>query len=168
MPTVLVSDTNIWIDFERAGKLQLLFRLPYQFSTTDFVASELGDEVSTQLLDLGLSVVSLDSNSIRDLNQLKIDLRNPSLADLSCYYVARRDGSILLSGDRKLRDAAKAANIEVFGTLWLLDRLVEYQILSNEEAASALEAIIQANGRLPAQECDQRLRRWRFGGTLTL
>ena len=161
MPTVLVSDTNIWIDFERAGKLQLIFRLPYQFSTTDFVASELGNEVCTQLVALGLSVVSLDSNGIRELQQLKLELRNPSLADLSCYYVAKRDGSTLLSGDRKLREAAQAANIEVFGTLWMLDRLVEHQILAAEDAAASLEAIIKANGRLPANECAARLKRWR-------
>lgn len=161
MPTVLVSDTNIWIDFERAGKLQLLFRLPYQFSTTDFVASELGDEVRVQLVGFGMSIISLDSNGIRDLHQLKMELRNPSLADLSCYYVARRDGSTLLSGDRKLREAAQAANIEVFGTLWLLDRLVEHSVLTAHDAAIALEAMIQANGRLPAHECEIRMKAWR-------
>ncbi len=161
MPTVLVSDTNIWIDFERAGQLQLLFRLPYQFSTTDFVASELGDEVRVQLVGFGMSIISLDSSGIRDLHQLKMELRNPSLADLSCYYVARRDGSTLLSGDRKLREAAQAANIEVFGTLWLLDRLVEHSVLTAHDAAIALEAMIQANGRLPAHECSNRLKAWR-------
>lgn len=162
MPTVLVSDTNIWIDFERAGKLQLLFRLPYQFSTTDFVAAELGNEVCTNLIALGLSVISLDSAGILELQQLKLELRNPSLADLSCYYVAKRDGSTLLSGDRKLREAAQAANIEVFGVLWLLDRLIEYQILPAPNAADALEAILKANGRLPANECAVRLKRWRL------
>lgn len=162
MPTVLVSDTNIWIDFERAGKLQLIFRLPYQFSTTDFVASELGGEVCTKLIALGLSVISLDGADILELQQLKLELRNPSLADLSCYYVAKRDGSTLLSGDKKLREAAQAANIEVFGVLWVLDRLVEHKILSSPDAADALEAILKANGRLPANECAVRLKRWRL------
>lgn len=161
MPTVLVSDTNIWIDFERAGNLPLLFQLPYQFATTDFVALELGDEVCSDLIALGLSIISLDGGSILDLQQLKIELRNPSLADLSCYYVARRDGSTLLSGDRRLREAAKAANIEVLGTLWLLDRLVEHGVLPAEDAATALDVMLKANSRLPEQECANRMKMWR-------
>jgi hypothetical protein len=38
---VFVSDTNIWIDFEKVGLLDKLFSLPFQYWTTDFVANEL-------------------------------------------------------------------------------------------------------------------------------
>jgi len=39
--SVLVTDTNIWIDLENGGILRDVFDLPYQFLTTDFAMREL-------------------------------------------------------------------------------------------------------------------------------
>lgn len=40
MPSVLVTDMNIWIDLENGKILTEVFRLPYQFFTTDFAVEE--------------------------------------------------------------------------------------------------------------------------------
>lgn len=50
---VFVSDTNIWIDFDKVGLLDELFSLPFQFCTTDFVAEELMQPDVRQLVRRG-------------------------------------------------------------------------------------------------------------------
>ena len=40
-PSVLVTDTNIWIDLDNGGILIDVFRLPYQFLTPDIATREL-------------------------------------------------------------------------------------------------------------------------------
>jgi hypothetical protein len=40
-PSVLITDTNIWIDLENGGILAEVFGLPYQFLKPDFAIREL-------------------------------------------------------------------------------------------------------------------------------
>lgn len=160
MPLILVSDTNIWIDFERAGLLEEIFRLPFEFFTTDFVCDELRSPSSEALERLGLRIISIQSKEIPALYPLRGELNNSSLADISCFYVARRDGRPLLTGDRRLRLAATAAGLEIRGTLWLLDMLVEHMVITPDRAATALEGMLASRARLPEEECRRRIERW--------
>ena len=41
LQSVLITDTNIWIDLENGGILIEVFRLPYQFLIPDFAIPEL-------------------------------------------------------------------------------------------------------------------------------
>lgn len=161
MPLVLISDTNIWIDFERAGLLEELFRLPFEFCTTDFVCSELRSPSAELLERLGLRIISIQSKEIPELYPLRDELNNSSLADISCFYIARRDGRRLLTGDGRLRQAATAAGLEIRGALWLLDMLVEHAVISPDRAATALEQMLASRARLPEEECLRRIEMWR-------
>lgn len=161
MPLVLVSDTNIWIDFERAGLLEEIFRLSFEFCTTDFVCEELKAPSAEVLEGLGLRIISIQSKEIPALYPLRGELNNASLADVSCFYVARRDGRPLLTGDGRLRQAAAAAGLEIRGTLWLLDMLVEHAVISPDRAATALEQMLASRARLPEEECRGRIEMWR-------
>ena len=40
LPSILVTDTNIWIDLENGRILAEIFLLPYQFVTPDFALGE--------------------------------------------------------------------------------------------------------------------------------
>ena len=59
MQRVYVSDTNIWIDFRNADLLDVLFRLPFRFCSTDFVLHELQDLAHEELTRRKLGPVSL-------------------------------------------------------------------------------------------------------------
>jgi hypothetical protein len=56
LPSVLVTDTNIWIDLENGGILAEVFHLPYQFLTPDFAIPELIHPRWQTLQALGLEV----------------------------------------------------------------------------------------------------------------
>jgi len=68
---------------------------------------------------------------------------------------------MLVTGDHALRRLAGEAAIPVHGTLWLLDEMVRLAILAEGEAAAALQTMLDNNCRLPLEECEARLRRWK-------
>jgi hypothetical protein len=118
MPTkILVSDTNIWIDLHRCNLLETVFRLPHQFVTTDFVWRELRKPPGQQLTDMGLSIEAISSDETLQLFGLKQSLNNSSLADVSCYLVARERGWTLLTNDGALRKSGHQAELDVRGVL---------------------------------------------------
>ena len=164
MPTkILVSDTNIWIDLHRSNLLETVFQLPHQFVTTDFVWRELRKPPGQHLTDLGLVVEALNGDEALELLDLRRTLNNSSLADVSCYFVARERGWTLLTNDRALRKSGQRASLDVRGVLWILDELEQHQILSPAGLFTALTAMRQAGARLPDEECDKRLAKWREG-----
>lgn len=160
MNLVYISDTNIWIDFRNAGILNFLFKLPFSLCCTDFVINELDDFDHDELVGLGLDVRSLDEGAITELLGLTQAHNNSSLADVSCYYLARTTGYPLLTGDGHLRKQAARDGLKVHGALWLLDRLVEHAVLIKAEAANSLTAMLAMGARLPKPECSQRMSIW--------
>lgn len=161
MSLIYISDTNIWIDFRNAGLLEHMFRLPLTFCCTDFVMHELEDFPHDELLAQGLVVESFDERGVQKLLGLKIEHNNSSLADVSCYLLAQTTGRPLLTGDGKLRRQAIRDGLQVHGALWLLDLMVEHQILNVTDAATALEHMLTDGARLPASECQIRLLDWK-------
>lgn len=158
---ILVSDTNIWIDLHRSGLLEAVFALPHQFVTTEFVWRELRKPPGRQLTDLGLGIVPMSGEEVQALFGLRQTLNNSSLADVSCFFVARKRGWTLLTGDGALRKSGQRDALEVRGVLWILDELERCQILPKDALADALEAMLTVGARLPKTECQQRLTRWR-------
>lgn len=157
---VLVSDTNIWIDLHRGGLLEAVFSLPYEFVTTDFVWHELRRPPGSDLSVLGLTVLPLSSDDVASLYALMGQLNNPSLADMSCYYLASQRSWVLLTGDGALRKAGIAADMEVRGALWLMDQLYECDQVNCEVLVDSLKKILESGGRLPEKECKARFEKW--------
>lgn len=157
---VYISDTNIWIDFGRADLLDALFALPFTFVSTDFVVDELSHPAPEGLRSRGLVVETLAEDAVAHLFGLMAEHGNSSVADVSCYLVAKTRGVPLLTGDGRLRKQAIKDGVQVHGALWLLDQLVSHQIIPAAHAAVALQAMLEAGARLPATECAQRLQNW--------
>lgn len=160
MNSIYISDTNIWIDFRHAGLLEVLFTLPFSLCCTDFVLNELNDFDQDDLIARGLQVVELDEESIVGLTDLKAEHNNSSLADVSCYHLAKQSRFPLLTGDGQLRKQAIKDGLQVHGALWLLDRLVELGLISPQRAHASLTAMLAANARLPKAECTARFVSW--------
>lgn len=160
MNLVYISDTNIWIDFRNAGLLDVLFSLPFTLCCTDFVLNELDDFDHAALRAKGLQVDELDENAIPQLFNLTSEHNNSSLADVSCYHLAKLTGRPLLTGDGQLRKQAVKDGLKVHGALWLLDQLVETALVPPNRAAAGLTTMLSAGARLPKAECDARLAVW--------
>jgi len=161
MSRIYVSDANILIDFRNAGLLDELFSLPFALCCTDFVARELRDIALTELISKGMLVESMDGDTIKRLFDLMTLHNNSSLADVSCYLLAKETQHPLLTGGGRLRRQALQDGIQVHGALWLLDQLVESAVISVHKAADGLDRVMTHGARLPSGDCQSRLSSWR-------
>jgi hypothetical protein len=67
----------------------------------------------------------------------------------------------LLSGDRSLRVAAETEGVEIHGTLWLMERLLEARIAPIERVVIAYDAMKRDGSRLPWGDVEAQIVRWR-------
>jgi predicted nucleic acid-binding protein len=81
-----------------------------------------------------------------------------SVSPCCCFSSQRK--ALLLTGDKRLRTIAESKGLTVCGIFWVLDQLVETNVLSKSAACSLLQILISKNKRLPANEYDQRINQW--------
>lgn len=62
---------------------------------------------------------------------------------------------------QNLKKSAMRDNIKVSGLIFVLENLIEYQIIDKESGADKLEYLMKINTRLPKIECINRIQLWR-------
>lgn len=160
-PNPAVVDANVLFDFRAGAALAALVRLPGGVVVTDLVLAEPRAEDQREIMNAGVRVRSLDEQQVQDLARLAASERKLSTQDLSAFILARDDELVLLTGEKALRAYAEAAGVEVHGTIWVLDELITAQALAPEEAADALERMMDAGRRLPPPDSRAAIARWR-------
>lgn len=150
--SLCVTDTNVWIDLEAAGLIELAFQLPLEFQAPDVIVAELTKPEGKDLVSRGLRERKLTGPEVLNVAALAARHRRPSRVDLFALALARSGGAILLTGDRHLREAAEQEGVEVHGTLWLIDRMVERSLLEPGEAARRLRQARERGRRLPIKQ----------------
>ena len=167
LENLVVSDTNIFLDLISVNLLDSFFKLPCDFSTTDFVINEIIQPLQLKAIDKfvqakKLEVVTFDFTELSTINTMFTNSKNnTSMADCSVWYYAKETSGRLLTGDGKLRRSAEADGVKVSGILYIFDNLVEYGILKKHDAADILDQLSQINTRLPKTECEKRILKWR-------
>jgi len=157
------SDTNIWIDFSIINKMALPFRLPYTYIMNgEAIEDELLNPANLKqnLLNLGLKKVELDINELFLAEEYVAKYKQLSRYDAIALAIAKNRRITLLTGDRRLREAAKKECVNVIGTLRILDKLYAYGHISEEEYNECLLEFKKHNRaaiRLPGAEIEQRL-----------
>jgi len=153
----LLSDANILIDLEEGGLIEEAFRLPFQFSVPDMLFEEEMDQQHGYLIDLGLELRELSSESMfRGMGFIQ-QYTNPSRNDCFALALAKQENCPLLTGDKALRHAAEAEAVTVRGTLWIVEQLIRQELISTDQARSAYERMKQAGRRLPWQLAETKL-----------
>ena len=154
---MLISDTNIFIDLECCGFTVLMFELPYRFCTPDILFDQELKQQHAHLLDIGLEILILKPESIRFSFHLLARYGKTSIHDLMALSLAKQENCPLLTGDKALRDAAQNEDIQVRGTIWILEELITHNKISKDDAIEALEKMENAGRRLPFDEAKKRL-----------
>ena len=166
MESIVVSDTNIFIDLVKLDLLGDFFLLPWDIHTTDFVINELTDPeqnaaVTAFIKRNRLTVGKLSAEEVGEV----VDKSNEtggriSITDFSVCHYAKKNGYTLLTGDRNLRKVATAEGISVHGILFLFDELVAHAILPPRLAVEIITKLKGINTRLPFDEVDSRIKYW--------
>lgn len=162
---IAVQDANVLIDLELAGLFDLWFQTGIETHTTDLIRAELDRGGHSQAL------AYFESGHVREhrlsfddmlaVSELEREIGSKAkFNDCSVIFLALKLGAMLISGDKPMRKAGKERQIEVHGTLWILDQLVERKLLPSGIAASKLEHLRSLDRFFPEAECELRLRRW--------
>ena len=159
----LVTDTNIWMDLQVGEVLTRAFTLNARWLVTDLLFAELEDPAGSTLRAWGMEVHALDGEQLEDIVRLAGRYPRPSRTDLSGLVLARAVQGTVVTGDRALRHAAEQEQIEVHGTLWLMRRFTEEDVVTPEEAARALDLMLHGDRRLPLPQTKALIRKWRVG-----
>jgi predicted nucleic acid-binding protein len=155
-----VVDTSILIDLHIGSIIVQFFQLPYTFVTPDVILAELLEPRGDFLVSLGLEQKELASEQVVEVFQLRSFYRKPSVNDLFALVLARLLKASLLTNDKHLRKAASQEEIACHGSLWVLDEMVERNIILLSEATEALKCMCEKGSRLPLDEYNKRLKQW--------
>lgn len=162
-----VHDASILIDLIAVDLIEQIFALDYHMVTTDFIIEELRPEQRSILLtfvaDGRLTITTSTEEDVVEIVSLSDKHSSLSLADCSVLFCARRHSAILLTGDRRLRNTALDSKLDVHGILWVIELLVDRKIITPYIAAQRLEVLIDANVRLPVEECRKYIEYWKQG-----
>jgi predicted nucleic acid-binding protein len=158
---VLVSDTSVVIDLERADILEHVFALPYRFIVPDALyEQELKDYGGERLLAKGLQVRILTGEQVQEAQRLRTLERRISIHDSYALSLAKAEAAILLAGDAAMRRLAEAEGVRCHGVLWVFDQLEDNRTMPPtllHEALTRLAA--HPRCRLPRSEINLRLAR---------
>lgn len=104
---ILVSDTSVLIDIERASLTARLFDLPFEFVVPDVLyKAELLDWIGPDLIEKGLRVVSLNPDEVGEAVGLRRARASLSIPDVFALALASSRDWTLLTGDSALRQEA--------------------------------------------------------------
>jgi predicted nucleic acid-binding protein len=164
MKLIAIQDANILIDLINTGLFDHCLSLQYKFTTTDIILDELHEHQAASIqphINSGkFTVIKIDADSLIAIQIASLEDAHLSEQDWSALYYAQQLNALLLTGDKRLRNLAKQKGITVCGALWILDQLVVTSNLTKQEACIFLQQLQLKNKRLPADECEQRLKLW--------
>ncbi len=159
---VLVSDTSVVVDLERAQLIENIFALPFRFIVPDALyENELKGYGGERLVALGLEVRSLTGEQVSEAQRLRALERRISIHDSYALSLAKAEGAILLAGDAAMRRLAESEEVRCHGVLWVFDQLEERRIVPAFALHEGLSRVV-AHPRcwLPRDAVDQRLGRY--------
>ena len=158
---IAITDANIFIDLIYIELQHELFVADLEIHTTFDVYDELNanqQEILSLYLDQKL--LSLHVNDIDRVPASILQNKRLSPSDKSVFGLALALDAFILTGDGVLWKASNIQKIEVHGILWLLDRFIAMNLLSENIAATCLQNLMKYNKRLPSKDCNERLVKW--------
>ncbi|PPC89303.1 MAG: DUF3368 domain-containing protein [Methylobacter sp.] len=167
---LLISDANILIDMESGALMDKLFALPMQFGIPDVLYYEEIEPGTPGLDGMGLQIMEVAGEWVNYAQQLPghynhtLPAKNgpkPTHNDYLALALAKQEECTLLTGDSNLRVVAGKEKVTVMGTIGLLCAMVENQLLSVDEAFTALNRMKEGKRRLPWSDAEKILNQLR-------
>lgn len=157
MSQLLISDANILIDLEDGGLITEMFKLPFQFRVPDMLFADELEENHGYLLEHGLQLGELAPAFMAEAEVLTSKYKKPSRYDCFALALAKQEECPLLTGDKNLRLAAKLEDVEVKGTLWIVEAMIKQQVITVQAARVAYDRMKAKERRLPWELAEKRL-----------
>lgn len=164
MKKIAIHDANILIDLLSVGLFDHCLALKFQFTTTNIILDELNADQIAQInphIKAGIfGLIEITGNELLEIQIISQEDTKLSEQDWSALYYAQKLGAILITGDKRMRNLAKNKLVDYHGILWLMDQMVEADIISGKHACIFLKNLMSVNVRLPEKDCGERIERW--------
>lgn len=161
---IAVQDANILIDLELSGLLGVWFQLGIETHTTDLIIDQVRtgghEEILANVASGRLIVHTFSGERIEEAFALTESFPGIDIEDGSIYLLAVELDALLLTGDSPLRKLAALRHVEVHGTLWIFELLLERNVLTRTLASEKLKLLLTMDRYLPRTECEKRLKAW--------
>ena len=145
---VAVTDACIFIDLIELRLLSHFFGLDINVYTTTDVFNELYPE-QQKLLRAYKSVGKLCIQNILPEEWAKIALekypKSLSESDKTVLFLAKKINAIVLSSDKAVRNYSKQNSVPFHGILWIFDKIIETNLISNEIAVLKINELVSRN-----------------------
>lgn len=163
---VAVSDSSVLIDLERGAFFVAAFALPLEFCVPDLLyRRELESFGGGRLVRMGLRVLELDESGVARAARYRRAVPALSMSDASALALAHSTGSVLLTGDARLRRLAGEERVPCHGILWLLDRMFQEHSATPRQLYDGLVRIRDhPRCRLPKAEVSRCLQVFKRAG----
>jgi predicted nucleic acid-binding protein len=164
--TLIVSDTSVLIDLERAELWAPALSLAHEFVVPDLLYDqELKEYGGSDLVDLGLRIEVLTGDEVEAAHTIRRERLRLSAVDAAALSLAEQRGWMLLAGDGVMRAQALSRGIECHGTFWVFDQIEEAALMGVPELATSLQRLhAHPRCRLPIVQINQRLAKYAAGG----
>lgn len=162
--TIIVSDTSVLIDLERADLWASTLQLAHDFVVPDLLyEQELENYGGAVLIGLGLRIETLTGVEVAASHAIRRERLGLSAVDAAALGLAEARKWMLLSGDGLMRDAAAKRGVACHGTLWVFDEIERAAILAPPALGVRLQRLHDhPRCRLPPAQVNQRLAK--YGG----
>ena len=159
---VAITDVSVLFDLFNVGVLPEFFGLDIEIYTIDFIYNEIlqsdeKDEFELFVRGGHLRIIVVEETEHESIANMKLTYSNRSFADKTALYKANQMRCILLTCDDKLRKEAIKQKLEVHGSIWIIDQLVENDKIDTKRATEVIESLKTTNAWLPVDELDRRL-----------
>jgi predicted nucleic acid-binding protein len=161
---LIITDVSVLFDLYQLEILPEFFALKAEISTTSFVYNEI--VMTNQVVEFEvykrsqkLNVIMLTDDEQEAVNQFATKRNLKSLPDKTMLWKSIQLRCALLTCDRKLKLEAKEHGIEVHGSIWVIEKLMEENILDRMKAIALLIKLKSINDRLPMEEIDKVIKK---------
>ena len=152
---IVIKDACILFDLIDLCLIDDFFCLNLTVLTTSLVLAEVTDPTQLSIVQKHLSEGSLRIDQMGNdsvVYSIFNDNAGLSLTDSSVLELASRTGGILLSSDKSLRNKSRVLGITVCGILWIIEQLINAEIITKEEAILKLNDYPKINPRAPLED----------------
>lgn len=153
---MLLLDNTVLSNFALVNRIELLTKaLGNQVATTPQVIDEFKDGIARgRLPETRLDWIEILDIEAEEESLFREIMVRLNAGEASCLAVAARRNGRVLTDDRDARKLAAQLKIPVSGTLGILLRLVQIDVLTTPEANEFLGQMIAAGYRSPVEKLE--------------
>jgi rRNA-processing protein FCF1 len=162
---IIITDTSVFFDIIKIKALPEFFALDVEIATTDFVEREILESDQKEQIELlkrsrKLTVIQLSAEDVIEVKNFETKRIFKTLPDKTVLWKAKQLNCPLLTGDGKLRNEALEQGLKVYGSIWVINVLVDKEIINAKIGIEFLEALKSVNDRLPSDEIEKLIKKW--------